>query len=173
MNEFEYFDDEPSEYLRHCWIAVSTHMDKERALWFAFKGQQYLDNQIIDATNDRDMWDELFRKGMGYQIAAIAYVWNGWYKEAAAIEEHFMSPPYWLPFKEHIGHYMVMLIAKKQTAHLQRIFSDPQFKYAFLPWWEAFMSLLIDDTTTITRMDDTFPILNQAINAGRQYGDNA
>jgi hypothetical protein len=37
LKEFEIFND-TEEYLRYTWIAFTTHIDKERALWYAYNG---------------------------------------------------------------------------------------------------------------------------------------
>jgi hypothetical protein len=168
LKEFENFDADPEEYLRYCWIAIATHIDKPRALWFAVKGKKYLDNKEITGDTADEMMDQLYRNGMGYQIVATAFAWNEWYEEAFELEEHFLKHPgFWVSFKEYIGHYMVMLMIKNQKEHLRQLFNDIQFKYAFLPWWETYMSLLVDDTTTITRMNEVVPLINQ-VNQGKK-----
>ncbi len=171
MKEFENYDDDPSEYLRYCYIAFATHIDKPRSLWYAVKGHEYLDSQSVSVGTDSKALDALYRKGTGYHIVAVAYVWNDMFDEPFALEQHFLTHPYWLPFQEHIGTYLEMLMVKKQEKRLAKIFNDAQFKYAFLPWWETYMSLLVDDTTTITRMDMVVPIINRVNHATRIYGN--
>ena len=166
LKPFENFDKDPEEYLRYCWIAIATHVDKPRALWFAVKGKEYLDAKEVSGDTADEMMDQLYRNGMGYQIVATAFVWNERYAEAFDLEEHFLKHPgFGVSFKEYIGHYMVMLMIKEQKEHLNYLFKDIQFKYAFLPWWEAYMSLLVDPNTTITRMNETVAIINQ-VNSG-------
>jgi hypothetical protein len=170
LKPFEFFDTDPEEYLRYCWIAITVHIDKPRALWYAVKGKEYLDELEVTGNSAEEIMDALYKNGMGYQIAATAFVWNEWYSEAFELEEHFLSHPgFWVSFKEYIGHYMVMLMIKDQREHLQALFKEVQFKYAFLPWWEAYMSLLVDETTRITRMNETVAIINQVHSSKKVY----
>jgi hypothetical protein len=104
-------------------------------------------------------------------VVAMVYVWNNWFDEAFQLEGNFMSRMYWHSFSEGIGQYLEMLILKQQTEHLTSIFSDIEFKYAFLTHYEVFVSLLINPEYTITKMNEFVPLVNKVNRLNRTYGD--
>jgi hypothetical protein len=170
LKEFEIFND-TEEYLRYTWIAFTTHLDKKRALWYAHNGQQFLDNQEIEFDDQNDLLDKVHRKGLGYHMIAMAYVWNNWFDEAFQLENNFMNRMYWHSFSEGIGQYLEMLIIKQQTDHLKTLFNDIEFKYAFLTHFEVFVSLLINPEYTITKMNEFVPLVNKVNGLNKTYGD--
>ncbi len=101
----------------------------------------------------------------------MAYVWNNWFDEAFRLESNFMSRMYWHSFSEGIGQYLEMLIIKQQTEHLKILFSDIEFKYAFLTHYEVFVSLLINPEYTITKMNEFVPLVNKVNGLNKTYGD--
>ena len=170
LKKFEVFSDR-EEYLRYTWIAITIHFDKPRALWYAFNGQLFLDNQDHNVSNKGDLPDNVHRKGLGYHIVAMAYVWNSWFEEAFQLEKYFMNRTYWLSFSEGIGQYLEMLILKKQSIHLNVLFSDIEFKYAFLTHYEVFISFLVNPDCTITKMNEFVPLVNKIDALSKMYGD--
>lgn len=170
LQEFEIFKDR-EEYLRYTWIAFTTHLDKPRALWYAVNGKEFLDEQEITLKNEQQMIEQLHRKGLGFHIVAMAYLWNNWFEEAFNIEEYFLNRLYWHSSREQIGHYLSMLIIKQQWEHLKELFADIEFKYAFLTHYEVAVSLLQNPNYTITKMNEFVPLVNFVNGLNRTYGD--
>jgi len=169
LKKYEVLNDK-EENLRYSWNAFAVHLDKPRALWFAYNGQKFLDGQVFESGDEKELLDKMYRKGMGYHIVAMSYLWNEWFEEAFALEQYFLSDTaFWIPFKENIGFYLEMLIAKEQTLHLNKLFDDLDFKYAFLPWYEVFISLLSDPEYRITKIDLFVPIVNRVNMVKRTY----
>lgn len=170
LKVYETFDNDPDEYLRYCWISIAVHIDRDRALSFAVKGKEFLDNKSAEGLNETELKELEYRQGLGYHIVATAFIWNEWYGEAFKIEKYFIKKSsISSAYKEYIGHYLVILMIKDQQQHLEELFMDIDFKYSFLPWWETYMSLMVDDTTPIMRMEETVPIINQVNNGKRIY----
>jgi hypothetical protein len=171
LQEFEYLTD-PEENIRYTWTAFTTHLDKPRALWFAYNAKKFLDNQEIPFDKeDETIIEKVYRKGLGYHVVAMAYIWNEWYEEAFELEEFFITRLYWHAFREGIEQYIEMLIVMKQERHLEEIFTDTEFRYCFLNHYEAYISLLVNPDLTITKMNEFVPLVNKINGLNRTYGD--
>ncbi len=170
LKKYEVFPDK-EEYIRYTWISFATHIDKPRALWYAFNAKEFLDNQETELGVNDELLDKLYRKGLGYHVVAMAYVWNEWFEEAFAMEEYFMTRMYWHAFREGIEQYIEMLIVQRQEKHLAEIFADTEFRYCFLNHYEAYISLLIDPTLTITKMTEFVTLVNKINRASVIYGN--
>jgi hypothetical protein len=88
-------------------------------------------------------------------------VWNNRFEEAFRIEDNFMSRLYVHCFAEGIEQYLEMLFIKRQIEHLNKLFSDVEFKYAFLTHYEVFILLLLNPEFTITKMDEFVMLVNK------------
>lgn len=171
LKEYENYDHDPEEYLRYAWISFTVHIDKPRGLWNAYNGKKVLDNQQIHFENDTQFYRELYRKSLGYHIVAMLYVWNNWFDEAFEIEENFIANTYWHPFREQIVQYLELLIIKRRSVHLGKLFDNPEFQYSFLTYFEVYYSLFIDNTLTITKMDEFVPLYNRINQLCRGYNE--
>lgn len=170
LQKFEVLDNE-EDNLRWLWNAITMHIDKPRALWFACNAQHFLDNQQLIFGSEDEVIEQVYRKGLGYQMVTFGYVWNEWFDEAFALEEYFMSRLYWHTFQEGISQYIEMLIIKQQDEHLEEIFSDMEFRYCFLTLYEVYISLLKNPDYPVTKMTEFVPLVNKINNLNKTYGD--
>lgn len=171
LKKFDNFDDDPEEYLRYAWIAFTVHIDKPRGLWYAYNGKKFLNEQQIQFENETLFYRELYKKCMGYHIVAMLYVWNNWFDEAFEIEEYFLANTYWHPIREQIEQYLEMLIIKRRSVHLGKLFDNPEFQYSFLTYFEVYYSLFLDPTLTITKMSEFVQLINKINKLCRGYNE--
>lgn len=112
-------------------------------------------------------------KELGTTSLQLAYLWNNWFDESFTIEENFLSRLYWHSFHKEIEFYNDMLIIERQLEHLQKTFSDIEFRFAFLTHYEVAISLLNNPHYVITKMNEFVPLMNYVNGLNRTYGDGA
>lgn len=158
------FDDDDS--LMHCWALVTKCQHKQLALELAIKGHTYLDKQRLACTDA----NEHIKISFGYNIVSVAYAWNNCFDEAAITDSYYIRiHPFYEPMAEVIKPYLEMLIAKKQAAYLEYLFSMEKFEQQFLPHYEAYISLLVNPHYECSRMREVVQIINRVNNGLRQY----
>jgi hypothetical protein len=171
LKEFENFDNDQEVYLKFAWTAFTVHIDKPRGLWYAYNAKKYLDNFEIESSTENEMLQQIFKKGMGYHIVAMLYLWNNWFEEAFEIEDNFLSPLFWHTGKEQIHQYVEMLMIKRRSIHLGKLFDDAQFQYAFFTHFEVYYSLFINPEYTILKMNEFIQLLNKVNKLCDGYGE--
>lgn len=158
------FDEDDS--LMHCWALVTKCQHKQLALELAIKGHAYLDKKRLACTDA----NERVKISFGYNIVSVAYAWNNCFDEAAIADSYYIRiHPFYEPMAEVIKPYLEMLIAKKQAAYLEYLFSMGKFKQHFLPHYEAYISLLVNPHYECSRMREMVPIINRVNNGLKQY----
>lgn len=158
---------EEEEALLVAYRLLQKGVSKEEAMKYAEAGKSFLDAQEVTVSGDSaEALQQVARRMMGYNIVAMVYAWNNQINKAAAIDEMYIHhPPMWDYLEEYIQPYLEMLIVKKQTDYLQFLFKDVEFRKRFLPHYEAYISLLVDDTYEMTRMGQVVNIINRVNNA--------
>jgi len=146
---------------------------KERTLAFEYAtiAETFLNDKMILISEDANSGlYETVRLMLGYNVVAMVYAWNNKIHEAArADEKYLLYPNVWEALSGHIGSYLEMLIAKRQANYLEFIFRDKDFRKEFLPHYEAYISMLVNDLYEITRMHDVVGIINRVNNVYSAY----
>ena len=141
--------------------------DKELALEYAQKGERFLDrNRINVGDNSEKTLQKIMRQMTGYNIIAMVYAWNNQMANAVAADAIYIHhPEFWDILKQYIKPYLELLMAKGELDYVRYLFNDKGFRNHFLAHCEAFVSLFIDDTYTLTRMNEVVGIINRVKNA--------
>jgi hypothetical protein len=170
--EYEKLGDQEA-YIEYAMNALTVEpLDKQRNLWYAVNAEKYLGHVQLPIKDTPAYFDMLYYKAFGYYTVAISYIWNGWYEEAFAVEEHFITEHFWDKFKSSINAYIQMLIIKKQITHLGKIFSDVFFKKEFMEHYEVYISLLVNPDYQVTLSWQLLvPIINKIKQSTLVYGD--
>jgi hypothetical protein len=160
----EVFDEEDN--LLHCWSLITKCRHKELALELAAKGHSFLDAKRQANTDAKGQ----VRTAIGYNIVSVAYAWNNCFDDAAITDSYYVNnPSLYTHMAEVIEPYIEILLAKKQTAYLDQLFSNAALKQYFLPHYEAYISLLVNPHYECQRMRDMVPIINRVNNGLKQY----
>jgi hypothetical protein len=145
--------------------------EKEEAYRYAKLAETYLDSKrvpIVD--NVSASLFEAKRILFGYNVVAMVYAWNDKMDDAAIVDSYYILYPHvWNELEGQIHAYLGLLIARGQSDYLKCLFADQPFRKRFLPHYEAYISLLVDDTYPLTRMQEVVGIINQVNNAYGAY----
>jgi hypothetical protein len=171
LKKFETFEGKEEEHIRYAWSSFTVHIDKQRGLWYAYNAKLFLDGWHLPAATAPDYVEQAYKKGLGYHVVAMLYLWNNWFDEAFEIDGHFLSPLYQEYFKEGIEQYIEMLLVKRQGARLLQLFDAAVFKAAFLPHYEVYQSLLVSVEYPVTNMQAFVPLVNKVNKLCTGYGE--
>ncbi len=145
--------------------------EKEEAYRYAQLAEAFLDSKrvpIVDNVNASLF--EAKRILFGYNVVAMVYAWNDKMDDAAIVDSYYILYPHvWNELEGQIEAYLGLLMAKGQRDYLKYLFSDLPFRKRFLPHYEAYISLLVDDTYPLTRMREVVGIINRVNNAYSSY----
>ncbi|MCW3124171.1 MAG: hypothetical protein JWQ38_3663 [Flavipsychrobacter sp.] len=150
---------------------LRTANERELAYEYAKVAEAFLNSKgvIIGDDVDKDLY-EVIRIMLGYNVVAMVYAWNDEIDEAAIIDDRYLRyPNVWDALKNYISPYLEMLMAKKQGDYLTFLFHDADFKNKFLAHYEAYISLFVDDSYELTRMQEVVGIINRINNALKTY----
>ena len=126
---------------------------------------EYKQNIIVNE-NSAEVFHQLARQMMGYNIVAMVYAWNDRIDNAAAVDAlYIFHPPLWDYLEDYINPYLEMLMVKKQKGYLHYLFNDQAFQKRFLSHYEAFISLFVDNTYPLTCIGEVVAIINRISNA--------
>jgi hypothetical protein len=174
-------EDDP---LVQCYERIHKGEDREEALVLAERGYEKIQQELaglqaLPGSTQSAMaahagFDvvagEKIRLAAGFNIAAIAFAWNGKYNRAADADKHYIhKPEVWDRLEEHIGIYLEMLMAKQQSDYLEWLFGDMAFRKRFMAHYEACVSLLIDPHYELTTGMAIVPIVNRVNNRFAAY----
>jgi hypothetical protein len=163
--------DNPEDAITISYELLRTAKERELAYEYAKVAEAFLDSKrvMIGDDIDRELY-EVVRIMLGYNVVAMVYAWNNKIDKAAMIDSHYLQyPNVWPLLKDHIATYLEMLTAKKHTDYLEFLFKDTDFKNKFLAHYEAYISLLVDDTYELTEMYEVVGIINRINNAHSAY----
>ncbi len=164
------FDEQPGAIaIALCYETLAEGTHKKEALRHADYGILFLNSYYT-----RYALTELEKKKCesGYLIIATAYLWNGLYKKAFALEKYFLYKKYFWEeeaMKQQIGNYIILLTIKEQLPHIKQMFEDHEFKKEFLSWYEAAVSLLENPELEFTNQIEFVIIANKMINGKSKY----
>lgn len=164
------FDEQPGAIaIGECYATLAEGTKRTEALQHAEYGIVFLDTYYPEHA-----LTELDKKKCesGYLSIATTYLWNGLYEKAFALENHFLYKTYFWEeegMKQQIGNYIIFLAIKEQLFHIHLIFEDRAFRYAFLSWYEAAVSLLENPDLEYSNQHEFVPIINKMINGKERY----
>ncbi len=145
-------------------------VEKEEAYRWAGLAEAWLDTKPIRIVDNVDAsLFETKRKQFGYNVVAMVYAWNDRIDEAARVDRHYIHHPDVWDELNYLHTYLEMLMAKQQGHYLKHLFADDGFRRRFWPHYEAYVSLLVDNTYHFTRMMEAIPIINRVNNAYKSY----
>jgi hypothetical protein len=145
--------------------------EKEEAYRYAQLAELFLDSKRVPIVDNVDAsLYEAKRILFGYNVVAMVYVWNDKMEDAAIVDSYYILYPHvWNELEDQIDAYLGLLMAKQQRDYLKYLFSDKLFRKRFLAHYEAYISLMVDDTYPLTRMREVVRIINRVNNAYSGY----
>lgn len=148
---------------------LSEGEDKQLALQYAERGKFFLDNQVIEVNeNSVEALQLIERRMLGYNIIAMVFAWNNQINKAASADAIYIHhPALWNKLAEYIESYLEMLMIKRQQDYLHHLFGDIEFRQRFLAYYEAFISLFVNDKYVLTRTSKVINIINRVRNDRR------
>lgn len=156
--------------LAACWQIISGAGDRFLALQYAAIGEEFLHSKTKFLIEVNSTLQELYRVITGYNIIAVAYAWNNKIDKAAKADKFYIhAKELWPLMSALIEPYLEMLILKKQQDYLEYLFSNADFRKYFIAHYEAFISLLIDDTFLLTQMSKVVGIINRINNSSNNF----
>ncbi|MDR3678999.1 MAG: hypothetical protein P4L41_03460 [Flavipsychrobacter sp.] len=162
-------EEEEPDVLAKAYDLLRKGESRKLALQYAMEAEGVLDGKLLGLDKEVDA-AEILRVKTGYNIIATVFAWNDKIDEAAVMDNKYLyDPALWALMKRHISSYLELLIAKKEEEYLQFIFEDATFKMQFLPHYEVFTSLFIDDTHVLTRRQEALSIINIVNNYPQQF----
>ncbi len=161
-------EEEEPDVLAKAYDLLRKGENRKLALQYAMEAEGVLDSKLLGLDEEIDA-AEILRVKTGYNIIATVFAWNDKIDEAAVMDNKYLyDTALWALMKRHISSYLELLIAKKEEEYLQFIFEDATFKMQFLPHYEVFTSLFIDDTFVLTRRQEALSIMNIVSNYPQQ-----
>ncbi|HTN08085.1 hypothetical protein [Agriterribacter sp.] len=163
--------EEKEQSLKIAYELLQQGRNRELALQHAETGKAFLDSQQIIYNSDANtILQKISRQMMGYNIVAMVYAWNNQIDKAVAIDKLYIHQPgLWESLDTCIMSYLEMLMVKKQSDYLHYLFSDKDFRQYFLAHYEAYISLLVDDTYILSRKTDVVGIINRVNHTGKEW----
>lgn len=145
--------------------------DKQKMLSYAVKSDAYHKHMPLPISGTQEYGIILYYKGFHFYCVALGYLWSNWFEEAFEAEKYFITNDLWNELETGIHAYLSVLIIKKQTAHLEQLFSDDAFKDKFIAHYEVYISLLVNPDYRVTQSWQILtPIINIIRHTERQLG---
>lgn len=159
-----------NDVLQVCWRLVTAGQDREAALPYAVMAEGFLDSRFQEVLSSGGDLGELARIRTGYNIPALAYLWNNKLQDAQRCEVFYLTQPHLWPLMEGvIGTYLEMLMAKKEHTYLAEIFQRQDFQSYFIAHYETYISLFLNPHYECTKMKDMVAIINRVNNGFKRY----